>query len=80
MKSRGHHRSDSLKPLRFYVSPEEKEILQYMADGWSYLEIAKHTFIPKRRIDQYLYNLRERCNIQSILRLTYHALKAGWIK
>ncbi|MEU6064510.1 MULTISPECIES: response regulator transcription factor [Streptomyces] len=59
------------------LAPRERETLQHIAAGHTYLQTARHMGLSKHTVDAYLRRIRAKLNINSTAELTRLAISLG---
>lgn len=63
-----------------YPRPREIEVLQLIADGYWYVEIAKILDIAMQTVKNHTYNMRERMGVKTTAGAVAIGLRRGLIK
>lgn len=61
------------------LSPREIEILKYIANGLSNIEISQKLFISSKTVDTHRTNIMKKLNIHNVVGLVKYAIKSGLI-
>lgn len=61
------------------VTPRQAQVLQLVADGCSYPEIAERLFIRRRSVQCHMDNIRFRLQARSTAHAVAVAIRKGWI-
>jgi two-component system response regulator NreC len=69
----------SFQTSRFVITPREREVLQFLAEGRTVKEIASHLNMGIKTVETHRRNMMIKLNMRSIAELTKYAIREGLV-